>query len=146
MGATHVMWWDDLGMPWSDYMAREAVFARTVELWGTDFQSIDDKHLAKLNATPRDAARSAEPTRIAWLGCGDDPPTALYGVRGLVRREPESPLRPEAVRDAPLAAIAAANAVILRASCDSLQKAVAEIPTQFTRISGAGRLAVWVRR
>ena len=50
------------------------------------------------------------------------------------------------MRDAPLAAVAPANAVILRESCDSLKKASADIPSQFTRISGAGGLAVWVRR
>ena len=70
MGATHVMWWDDVGMPWNDYMAREAVFARTVELWGSDFQS-------HRRQAPRHAERQA-PRRGQIRGADAD---CLAGLR-----------------------------------------------------------------
>lgn len=145
MGATHVMWWDDLGMPYHDYMAREAVFARTVDLWGGDVDSIDDKRLTKLTTEPRDRKSSAAPTRIAWLGCGDDPELALYTPRGLVKREKESALSADTVRDKPLDALAAANAVILRETCGGFDKVRGELPSQWRRIDRSGGLSVWVR-
>ena len=146
MGATHVMWWDDLGMPWHDYLGREAVFARTVDLWGGDFEYIGDKLLTKLQATARDAAKSAAPTKIAWLSCRDEPLLGLYSARGLVERRVETALSVDFVRDAPLEAVAAANVAILRGSCDFFDRANAELPSQFRRISRAGEFTVWVRR
>jgi hypothetical protein len=145
MGATHVMWWADLGMPWHDYMAREAVFARTVDLWGGDVDSIDDKRLTKLRSEPRDKVSSASPTKIAWLGCGDDPALALYTPRGLIKREPDSPIGADALRDNPHEAMAAANAVILRGSCGGYDKAREELSSHFKRIDRSDGLDVWVR-
>ena len=146
LGATHVMWWDDLGMPWHDYLGREAVFARTVDLWGDDFQNIDDKHLSKLQPAARDAARSAAATTIAWLNCRDEPPLGLYTPRGLVGKQPQAPLSLEQLRVAPLEALVPANVAILRHGCDDLNKAASELPLQFKRISRAGDFHVWVRR
>jgi hypothetical protein len=146
MGATHLMWWSDYGGPFPEELAREAVFARTARLWGTEPEVVDDKRLSKLQDAPSDRTRSATPTTIAWLGCSGDPPLGMYTPRGLVARTPATTLSEDRVRDAPLDAVAEANAVILRPSCGYLSKAVAEIPNQFVTTRKAGDVAVWVRR
>jgi hypothetical protein len=94
----------------------------------------------------RDPSKSAAPTKIAWLGCGDDPTLGLFTPRGLVQRTPESTLSKDAVRSEPLDALAQANAIILRSSCDYLGKAVADIPRQFKQMRRAGAVTIWVRQ
>lgn len=145
MGATHVLWWNDRGGMSPDELAREAVFARTADLWGAGEEGIGDKRLSRLEAEPRDRTAAAQPTRIAWLGCGDDPTTALYSPRDLVARSPSAPLAMEQVREAPLEALAGANAVVLRSGCD-LGKAPAGIPAQFKLAIRAGEVNLWIRR
>jgi hypothetical protein len=144
--ATHVMWWIDYGDPWPEEMAREAAFYRAVDLWCDGGETIGDKQLCKLQPAARDQANSAMPTKIAWLGCGGDPELALYTPRGLVQRTPESRLDREAVRTTPLAALAGANAIILRSGCDYLGQAIAEIPRQFKQMRKAGVATIWVRQ
>jgi hypothetical protein len=145
-GSTHVMWWHDYGGPSPDDLAREAVFARTAQLWGTPAENVEDKRLSKVQDAPSDRTRSAAPTKIAWLGCDGDPALGLYTPRGLVARKAESALNQDQVRDAPLEAVAAANAVILRPSCGFLAKAVSDLPSQFVHMRKSGDVGVWVRR
>jgi hypothetical protein len=140
------MWWHDYGDPWPEEMAREAAFHRAVDLWCDGGEAIGDKRLCKLQSVARDPAKSAAPTKIAWLGCGGDPALALYTPRGLVERTPESRLDKEAVRTASLDALAKANAIILRSGCDYLGQANAEIPRQFRQMRKAGPVTVWVRQ
>ena len=146
LGATHVMWWHDFGDPWPEEMAREAAFYRALDLWCDAGETIGDKRLCKLQRKARDPSKSAMPTKIAWLGCGNDPALALFTPRGLVQRTPESDLDIEAVRSAPLDALAKANAIILRSSCDYLGNAVAEIPREFRQMRRAGPVTIWVRQ
>ncbi len=115
------------------------MFARTIDQWGESPEVVGDKRLSKLMEHPRDSAHEADPTKIAWLGCGNDPPFGMFTVRGLVQQMPESRLSEDSVRDAPLDALTAANAVILRKSCDYLARAAAEIPRQFKTLAPARR-------
>jgi hypothetical protein len=145
LGATHVMWWPDRGGMSTVELAREAVFARSVELWGDGEESIGDKRLCKLRSEPRDRQAAEQATTIAWLGCGDDPPTALYSARSLATRTPVENLSREQLRGSPLEALARANAIVLRSGCD-LGRAYAEIPGQFKLTTRAGDVNLWVRR
>ena len=81
-----VMWWQDADSSSPEGLAREAVFARTIDLWVVDPETVGDKRLSKLMEHPRDSSHVADPTRIAWLGCGNDPPLGMFTPRGLVER------------------------------------------------------------
>jgi hypothetical protein len=145
LGATHVMWWDDCGGGLEE-LAREAIFARAIDLWGDSPAAVDDKRLSKLVDNPKNSAWSAEPTRIAWLGCGGDPPVGIYSPRGLIARTPDTGLTEDSVRNAPLDVLATANAIVLRPSCNYLDKAKSEVPRQFKVMRVAGDVDVWIRQ
>jgi hypothetical protein len=146
MGITHVVWWPDAGGMSPDELAREAGFARTVDQWGTKPEDIGDRRLNDLTPHPRDAALAARPTRIAWLGCGGDPPLGIFTPSGLAARTPERKLSEDAVRTAPLSEIAEANALVLRPGCGYLADVEATISQQFGRMVRVGDVALWVRR
>jgi hypothetical protein len=145
LGTTHVMWWPDRGPASPAELARDAVFARTIDLWGTPPEHIGDKRLSKLLSEPRNSS-TEQPVVSAWLGCGGDPTTGLYSPRELVAGAPTRTLSVDALRESPLDALAAANAVVLRPSCDYAGKASAEISSQFSRAIQAGDVGLWVRR
>jgi hypothetical protein len=145
LGATHVMWWPDRGGMSPGEFAREAVFARSVDLWGTPPESIGDKRLSKLLSEPRNSAAAEQPTVIAWVGCGGDRPTGLYSPRGLLQGTPSKTLSSDDLRNTPLSALAEANAVVLRPSCDDARKVASEIPSQFKHTNQANDLGLWVR-
>jgi hypothetical protein len=144
MGATHVMWWPERGASPGE-MAREAVFARTVDLWAEAPEHVDDKRLAKLKDEPRDAAAAEQPTTIAWLACSDVP-NGMYSPRGLVDRSPSATLAEDDLRKKPLEALAGANAIVRRSSCDFGENASAVIASQFKQMSQSGEVTLWVRR
>jgi hypothetical protein len=144
LGATHVMWWPDRGPASPAELAREAVFARSIDLWGTPPEHVGDKRLSTLLSEPRNNS-AEQPIVIAWLGCGGDPTTALYSPRGLVAGSPTTVLSTDALRDKPLDALAGANAIVLRSSCDYASKAASEIPSEFSQAMHAGEVSLWVR-
>ena len=146
LGVTHAVWWPDPGGMSPEEVAREAGFARAIDQWGTQPEDIGDRRLSALTSQPRDAALAARPTRIAWLGCGGDPPLGLFTPAGLTTRTPERKLTEEAVRSAPLAEIADANTLILRPGCGTLAGVEAQIAQQFKQMIKAGDVALWVRR
>jgi hypothetical protein len=146
MGITHGVWWPDAGGMSPDELAREAGFARAADLWGTQPEDIGDRRLTALTPQARDAALAARPTRIAWLGCGGDPPLGIFTPSGLAARTPERKLREDAVRTAPLSEIAEANALVLRPSCGYLAGVEAQVAQQFKQMVKAGDVALWVRR
>jgi hypothetical protein len=146
LGATQIMWWPDRGGMSPSELAREAVFARTVDLWCDSPESIEDKRLCKLRDEPRDRSATEQPTTIAWLGCGGDPPTGKYSPRGLLERSPASRLSEDDLRNAPLAALAGSNAIVLRSACDYLGRVNAEISSQFKQVIRAAELSLWVRQ
>jgi hypothetical protein len=144
MGATHVMWWPERGASPGE-MAREAVFARTVDLWAEVPEQVDDKRLARLRSEPRDSAAAEQPTTIAWLACSDVP-NGMYSPRGLVDRSPSATFAEEDLRTKPLEALAGANAIVRRSSCDFGQDASAVIAGHFKQMSQSGDVTLWVRR
>ncbi len=146
LGATHVMWWPDRGGMSPEELAREAGFARAIDQWGDGPDNIDDKRLSKLRANPKNAALSAQPTRIAWLGCGGDPPLGIYTQHGLVERTPERKLAEERVHQGVLREVESANALVVRPSCGYMGGVESEIAKQFKRMIQAGDVALWVRQ
>jgi hypothetical protein len=146
LGATDVLWWPDRGNMSPSELAREAGFARSVDLWGDQPETIGDKRLIKLRSEARDEALAEQPTTIAWLGCGGDPPTGIYSPRGLVQGSPSQTLAQDDLRHEPLNKLAAANAIVLRPSCDYVGQASADIPGQFKQMIQAGDVSLWVRR
>jgi len=145
LGITHVMWWEECS-PSPDELAREAVFGRSIDLWGDGPELIGDKRLSKLMNQAKDDAFSAAPTTIAWLGCGNDPPLGTYTPQGLIKGLPDKTLSEAALSESPLEALASANAIVLRSSCPNLAKAKSDIPQRFNFMRRAGDLALWIRR
>ena len=127
-------------------VAREAGFARAIDQWGTNPEDIGDRRLSALATIPRDATQAARPTRIAWLGCGGDPPLGIFTPSGLAERTPERKLTEDAVRSAPLSEIADADALVLRPGCSTLTGVEAQVAQQFKQMIKAGDVALWVRR
>jgi hypothetical protein len=146
LGATHAMWWPDCGGMSPDELAREAGFARTIDQWGDGPDNIGDKRLSKLTATAKNSALAAQPTRIAWLGCGGDPPLGIFAPKGLAERKPEQNLTEERVHEAALNELSAVNALVLRPSCGYLGGVEPEISKQFKRMINAGDISLWVRQ
>ena len=146
LGVTHAVWWPDAGGMSPEEVAREAGFARAIDQWGTNPEDIGDRRLSALATIPRDATQAARPTRIAWLGCGGDPPLGIFTPSGLAERTPERKLTEDAVRSAPLSAIADADALVLRPGCSTLTGVEAQVAQQFKQMIKAGDVALWVRR
>jgi len=108
------MWWPDVGSRSPAELAREAGFGRAVDLWGDGPADIGDKRLSTLQANPRTPSSPRRRTRIAWLGCGGDPPLGIFTPPGLAERKPERNLGEERVHAAALDELREANALVLR--------------------------------
>lgn len=145
LGATHVLWWPDRGGMSPAELAREAVFMRTVALYGERPETIGDKRLCKLRSEAGSPTAEA-PTVIAWLGCGGDPAPAFYSPRDLVRTSPSTPLDLAQLRTDAAAALAGANAVVWRPACGEVESARPVIGTSFEQVTHAGDLGLWLRR
>jgi hypothetical protein len=146
LGTTHVMWWPDRGGMSPEELAREAGFARAIDQWGDGPEDIGDKRLGKLMANPKNSTLAAQPTRIAWLGCGGDPHLGIFTPKGLAARKPEGRLSEEPVHAAPLGELTAANALVLRPSCGYLSGVESEISKQFKLMIKGGDVSLWVRQ
>ncbi len=142
MGVTHV-WWDT-SLPGNrdmDMMAREGVFQRAAALFVPRTEPVNHYQMGAL-APSFDGAAAATPTRIAWIGCGNDPPTGVYDARSLVDGRGGQDLglgaRP---------ALAGANVVLRRTSCPMPAPEISDaINIQFVQRSSDGSIAVFVRR
>jgi len=146
MGVTHLLFWHDRGATSPEDLARESVFSRALVQWGDGPEEIDGKLVSKLRSSPRNAEQTAAPTRIAWLGCGGDPPLGLYDPRGLGERKPLRELEEQAVHDSALETLADANALVLRPSCEYLAGVEAALGQHFTLSMKAGDVSVWARK
>lgn len=145
MGATHVSWFRNRGATSPEDLAREAVFARTLQQYTIEAVSVGGRLMARLSDGPMDARATSAPTRIAWLGCGGDPPTGIYATRELAPRNPSIALSEQSLRDGPLQALAWANALVLRPSCDAVSAIMGSLRTEFEARIDAGDVSVWVR-
>lgn len=150
LGATHVSWFRNRGSTSPEDLAREAVFARTLQQYTTEAVPAGGRLLARLMDRPKDAALANAPTRIAWLGCGGDPMTRVYtpgelahpGARDLSQ---VSRLSDENLRQEPLKALTQVNALIVRASCHSVAATLDRLKAEFETRIDAGDVSVWVR-
>jgi hypothetical protein len=145
LGINHVAWNPDLGDMSPEELAREAVFSSAIRL-GSDGspRALGGKQLVKLRGSkwPADAAA----LRIAWLGCGGDPPIGVYDAPGLAIRVPAATLAPKNVEADALAALAGVGTLVLRPSCDYASAARPTIEKGFERVATAGDVSLWVRR
>jgi hypothetical protein len=155
LGATHVSWFRDRGGTAPEDLAREAVFARTLQQYASsELLPVGARILTKLREAPAQAALATAPTRIAWLGCGGDPATGLYSPRELARRNQPgetSEQRERAQRweeklsQSPRGALTQANALIVRASCPEVGRMLDGLRTEFEMRIQAGDVTVWAR-
>jgi hypothetical protein len=146
LGVTHAMWWAERGGISPEDAAREAGFFRAIDQWCDGPDNIGDKRRCKLMDHAKDGTLAAQPTRIAWLGCGGDPPLGIFTQQELAERRTDHRLSEERVHEAPLEALSAANALVLRPSCGYLGGVESEISKQFKPMQRAGDVAIWVRR
>jgi hypothetical protein len=146
LGATHAMWWPECGSMSPEELAREAGFARSLELWCESQDSVDDKRLCRLAANPNNREASSRPTKIAWFGCGGDPELALYSPSGLAHRSPERSFTDAKLRENPGESLRDANALVVRQSCSDWTAVAEAVTRDFKSVITAGDVALWIRR
>ncbi|MFL5304764.1 MAG: hypothetical protein ACJ8F1_06100 [Polyangia bacterium] len=141
LGITHVWWDQSLPGRDTDVMAREAVFQHAAATFVPRTELINHYQFGAIvpNAPP-DAANAA--TRIAWIGCGGDPPTGLY--------TPQDFAQGRNAADVGLAArpaLAGANVVLHRGPCAWPSSEVSDaVNMQFNQRVNVGDVVVFVRR
>ena len=145
MGITHVIWKTDRGPSTIEQVEREAAFVDALELYGADTRSIAGYQLTRL-APERHAPGANTPTRVAWLGCGGDPPTGIYVPGDVSRRKPERVISPLDFANDASAPLAGVSVAVLRPDCPEMAPAAAELNASFKRVLGAGGVALWVRK
>jgi hypothetical protein len=144
MGITHTVWKGEALGQTLDRLAQQAVFLHALEVYGEPTQYLGGYHLNKLNYEP--TPKGAEtPTRVAWLGCGGDPPLGVYVPANLDKRQPERAITPLELSNDPTPALAGASVAILRPSCAGLEPAMSVLNASFRRVMGAGDVSLWVR-
>jgi hypothetical protein len=146
LGITHAMWWSDRGGMSPEDLAREASFVRAIDQWGDGPHEIEERRVSALTVKSRKPALAGQPTTIAWLGCGGDPPLGLYTPPALCKREPVYKLNEARVHDAALEELITANAVVIRPSCEHLEGVEEEMAKQFKKMIKAGDVSLWIRR
>jgi hypothetical protein len=145
LGITHVAWGTDLGDMSPEDLAREAVFSTAIRRGSEQApRMVGGKHLVKLRAAK--PKTDAPALRIAWLGCGGDPPIGIYDPPGLKPRIPAATLDPKKVGEDALQALVGVDALVLRPSCDYASAAKPAIEKQFDHVATAGDVSLWVRR
>ena len=148
-GATHVAWHEDRGATSAEDLGRESVFARALREYANEHPgSASGRRFSLVAEGPQNETLARAATRIAWLGCGGDPPMGIYAPRGLAEksRHPETGLARVAIEREPLAALADANALVLRPSCHGLGGVQSAISPEWAPATSAGDVHVWVRK
>jgi hypothetical protein len=145
LGVTHLTWYPDNPPGSLEDWAREAVFIRARGAVRTKITNVGRYRLTAVQAQPV-AAELTAPTRIAWLGCKDDPPTAIYSARGLGTRQPTTPLSQEAVTSDAGRALEAAHVVIVRKTCKGPKAVDVEMERSFEVATEGAELTAYWRR
>jgi hypothetical protein len=102
--------------------------------------------VTKLRSDAPGPRNMTPPPRIAWLGCGGDPPTGIYQPAGLAVRVPAQRLREDQVASDTRSALRDVDAIVLRPSCDYAAKARPAIESQFDLHCTAGDVGLWTRK
>jgi hypothetical protein len=146
LGATHLVWHAQRAPMSHEDWAREAVYARTAHLFGTGIQMIGGWEVTKLSsASALAVSASAQPTRIAWLGCGGDPGPGIFSPRGLAARRPDVVLDETSLTSNPATALAGANAVLVRVGCGVRENVISELGRSFQRATSSSDVTLYVR-
>jgi hypothetical protein len=142
MGATHVVWGPH--QPGGSYtdVAREAAFAHAVGVFGGEFKSVAGYQVARLR---RSAKGARSPTRIAWLGCGGDPPTGVYAPTNIDTRKPDRLISEEELTGDARAQLIDVPVAVFRPSCPDAGAAAAELNASFRQILSVGDVSIWTR-
>jgi hypothetical protein len=145
MGITHAIWKTEISATDFEGVAREAVFAHAISVYGVDQKSISGYLIDRLS-TGLVPAGADTPTRVAWLGCGGDPSPGIYVPGKLSPPQPERLIQPLDLANDPSQALAGVPVAVLRSGCPSMAPAASVLGVSFTRMIGVGDVAVWVRR
>jgi hypothetical protein len=147
LGITHVLWRNQMGDSSPADLAREAVFASALRALGEGSpRTSGDWRITKLRSSPQDLPETTPPLRIAWLGCGGDPPLGVYKPAGLAKRVPDKTLTEGQVENDTQAALLGVDALVLRPSCGYASKAKPAIERQFELHATAGDVGLWTRK
>ncbi|HEY0715906.1 MAG TPA: hypothetical protein VGF45_24700 [Polyangia bacterium] len=146
LGVTHALWKSDRGDQSAMWLAREAVFGRTLKLHQRAEIQNAGVRLSTLATEPGPPA-AGTPTRIVWLGCGGDPARGIYSPRALAQGQaPELAIDESTLTQSADQALRGANAAIVRSACGGLSAAHTELGRSFEHAINAGGVTLWVRR
>ena len=147
LGITHVLWRTEHSDMSPQDLAREAVFARAIHAMGDGAPQVSGGwRIAKLRPNLPESPDMTSALRIAWLGCGGDPPTGIYAPHGLVPRVPGRMLKVEQLVTDPQTALSGVDALVLRPSCDYAAKVKPTIETKFNLYTTAGDVGLWIKK
>jgi hypothetical protein len=143
MGATHVVWRPQQpGGTYTD-VAREAVFAHALGVFAGHVESIAGYQVAPLR---RSAKGARSPTRVAWLGCGADPPTGVYAPTNIDTRKADRLISMEQLASNAREQLADVPVVVNRPNCPDTGAAAGELGASFRHILSVGDVSIWARK
>jgi len=144
MGVTHVVWNTHQPGGTLTHVGREAVFAHALQTFGGKVTSIGGYQVAPLSR--RSAKGSREPTQVAWLGCGADPPTGVYLPGNIEKRTAERLIAAADLTSDAKQQLAKVPVAVLRPGCAGLTQAAAELRASFKQVINVGDVSIWVRK
>ena len=147
LGITHVLWRTEHGAMSPAELAREAVFARSISVLSERAPQVSGGwRIAKLRPDLPETHDRTSPLRIAWLGCGGDPPTGIYAPPGVGPRVPGKTLGESQIVTDTQAALSGVDAIVVRPSCAYTAQAKPWIESHFDLYTTAGDVGLWIRK
>jgi hypothetical protein len=144
LGITHAVWVHQQAGGSYEQVAREATFAHALEVYGGKVTSIGGYQVMPLSRKSAKGART--PTRVAWLGCGGDPPLGVYTPAQIVTRQAERLIAPADLASDAKGQLADVPVAVLRSACGSMSPASAELRASFKQMFTVGDISVWTRK
>ena len=145
LGATHLVWHSNRAPMSPEMWAREAVFIRAMYAFGSGVAVIGGYETTSLvPASTR--PNPTETTRIAWIGCGGDPPLGIYSPQGLAENRPSTILAEDVLSANPASALQAAHIVLFRAACPGREAVARELAGRFVKSVDSGDVALFAPR
>ncbi len=138
----HVLWLKPRDVEGWDELAREVVFARTIERYVESDYHVDAWQIGRLRPGDEKDALAAEVTRIAYVACGAGrPDSGIYSAKGLAEERPDR----RASDDELLSDLGAVNAVLVKSTCHRQEELGSALAGRFSPVLETNRYRIWVR-
>jgi hypothetical protein len=144
MGVTHAVWVHHQAGGSYELVAREAAFAHALGVYGGNVTDIGGYQVTALSRKSAKGARA--PTRVAWLGCGGDPPLGVYKLADSLKRKPERLFSTADLASDFKGQLADVPVAILRPACGSLGAVSSQLRASYKQMFTVGDVSIWARK